>query len=337
MTTKDLVLYQLKTAGEFVSGEEISAKLGVSRAAVNGAVKSLRGDGYVIASVTNKGYHLQGGPERLSAGELLCCLGAERMGQVTVLESLDSTNTYLRNACAAGSARIGDCVVANCQTGGRGRQGRSFTSEKNLGLYMSCVLDPKNVAAEEISQITAWGAVAVQEAIEEVCGVSCQIKWVNDLVWHTLKVCGILTEVVLEGESGRTQSIIMGIGVNVNYEEKDFPLELDGIATSLKLACGHTVSRAKLCGAILQRLDKLCQDFPHNKAQYLVKYRESCAILGKRVGICRGEETRWGTAQAIDPSFGLVVAYDNGQIETVAGGEISVEGFYGTSLAQGQA
>ena len=330
ITTKDYVLYRLKTADGALSGEAISAELKISRAAVNTAVKALKAEGYRIESAPNRGYRLTGGEERLSVGEILPYLAPERAGSVTVLESVTSTNDYLKNLALKGKAVAGDCVIADQQTGGKGRRGRRFASPKGKGLYFSVLLDTKELPAETLAELTAWGAVAAAEAIEEVCGVSPGIKWVNDLVYGTKKLCGILTELSLEAETGRVQSVVMGIGINVNETEKEFPDEIAGIAASLRMICGKTVSRAKLCAALIKSLDRMCLDFPEKKERYLAAYRERCAILGKTVTIEKPDGTLRGKSEAIDDNFRLVVRSGDGTRTTLNSGEVSVKGFYKT-------
>ena len=329
ITTKDYVLYRLKTADGYLSGEEISAERKVSRAAVNTAVKALKAEGYKIESVPNKGYRLTGGEERLSAGEILPYLPRQRAGSLTVLESVTSTNDTLKDLAAKGEAVAGDCVIADHQIGGKGRRGRRFFSPKGKGLYLSFLLDPKELPAGTLAELTAWGAVATAQAIEEVCGVSPGIKWVNDLVYGTKKLCGILTELSLEAETGRVQSVVMGIGINVSGTAAEFPPEIAEIATSLQEICGKTVSRAKLCAAVIEKLDKMCLDFPGKKEQYLAAYRQRCAVLGKTVTIEKPDGTVFGTAQAVDEQFRLSVRLPDGTVQTVSSGEVSVKGFYG--------
>ena len=332
IATRDFVLYLLKKAGDFVSGEEISEQIGVSRAAVNAAVKSLRNDGYQIESVTNKGYRLKGCPPgMLNIGELLPFLDLSRALHVTVLDCVDSTNNYLKQLCSEGKAHPGDCVIANQQTSGRGRAGRQFASPKGTGIYLSYVLDGQSASAKELSEITAWVAVAMQEAIEEACRISCDIKWVNDLVMQTRKIGGILTEMSLEAESHRIQYVITGIGINVNQTEEDFPEALKDMAVSLRMISGNPLNRAALCAAMIKKLDKLCKDFPKERQSYLEKYRKHCAILGKELLFSSGEEEIRAHGLAIDEHFGLVIRKEDGSTDTITGGEAHVRGFYGST------
>ena len=332
IATKDAVLYALKTGGE-LSGEEISRKLGVSRAAVNLAVQALRKEGYGVASATNRGYRLTKAPEKLSVGELLPFLGEERAQRVTVTPSVGSTNTVMRELSFAGKAGAGDVLIALAQTAGRGRLGRSFVSPPETGLYLSyCFGDLSNggepLPAQLVSQLTAWGAVAVRDAIEEACGVRAGIKWVNDLVVDRKKLCGILTELSLEGESGRVRHAVMGIGINVGQTDGDFAPEIADKATSLRIVRGESVPRAPLAAAVIRRLDALALDFPAKRERYLAAYRAACVNLGEVVRFTRGEKTVEGVARDIDDSFGLAVALPDGSVTTVTAGEVSLRGYY---------
>ena len=329
ITTKDHVLYRLRTADGFVSGETLSKELKISRAAVNIAVKALKSEGYEIESVTQKGYRLICGEERLSVGEILSYCKPEKAGNITVYGSVGSTNEVLKELAAKEKATAGDCVIADCQTSGKGRRGRRFVSPKGKGLYFSILLDTKKLPAETLAELTAWGAVATAQAIKDVCGVSCGIKWVNDLVYGTKKLCGILTELSLEAETGRVQSVVMGIGINVNETAEDFPRDLADIATSIREICGEKISRAKLCAALIAHLDDMRRAFPAEKDRYLTAYRDRCAILGKTVTVEKPDGVFSGTAEAIDENFRLTVRWEDGTVETLNSGEVSVKGFYG--------
>lgn len=259
--------------------------------------------------------------ENYCAREIKKHLSCPRSGKITVLESVDSTNTYLKALCRDGSASVGDCVIADSQTGGRGRRGKSFLSKGGVGIYMSVLLSTGNAAPEQISEITAWGAVAVRRAVNRTCNTDCKIKWVNDLVCGNLKICGILTEMTPLGP-------VMGIGINVNGDENSFPPELCGIATTLETVCKKSFDRAKLVAAILEELDALCKKFPHGKEKYLNEYSKNCAVIGKEIMIERENGIKRGRAVGIDGDFGLQVIFSDGERATVTGGDVSVKGFY---------
>ena len=254
---------------------------------------------------------------------------SEKKGRIIHLESIDSTNTYLKELAKRSEANFGDCVIADRQTAGRGRLGRSFSSASGKGIYFSYLLDPKDAVPEDISKITAWGAVAVRDAIYEFCGVDTQIKWVNDLVYGSKKLCGILTEMTFGAESGKIQSVIMGIGINVNHEAEDFPEELREIAASLKMIAGKEIDKNGLILKLREKIDKLNEDFPLKREYYLSEYRKSCAVLNKRIRIIKNGEESLGTALDIDDDFGLIVGFDGENVRTVTEGDVSVRGFYG--------
>ena len=204
----------LLTAGQgsYLSGADISKTLGVTRMAVSNAVRALRESGYEISAVTNRGYCLQTAPDRLTSGDVLGLLTPDRRSTVRVFASVDSTNTYLKREAMNGAPH-GLCAIANEQTAGRGRVGRSFLSRPDCGVYLSMLLRPK-CPPEVCASLTAHTAVAVCLAIERVCGVEPGIKWTNDIVLAGQKICGILTELTLESESSAVDSVVIGIGAN---------------------------------------------------------------------------------------------------------------------------
>ncbi len=325
--TKDQVIAILKKSEGYVSGEEISQTLGISRAAVNSAVKSLRNDGYEILSSTNRGYSLSGSPDKLSTGELLALLPAERFSSVICLDTVDSTNNYLRTLAQSG-APDGQVVVSNMQTGGRGRLGRRFYSPEDKGVYFSMLMRPDTLPAET-SNITAWVAVAMCSAVESACGVRPGIKWVNDLVMNGKKICGILTEMSLESETAHIQHLITGIGINANQTESDFPEDIRHIASSIAAETGLKISRANLTRDMILELDRLRADWPNQKQKYLADYRRDCVTLGKEVRFLRNGTEFIAFAEDIDDSFGLVVRFPDGRRESLTSGEVSVRGLYG--------
>lgn len=259
--------------------------------------------------------------ENYCATQIEKYLSHPRDGKITVLETVDSTNTYLKSLCRDGLARTGDCVIADSQTGGRGRRGKSFVSKGEVGIYMSVLLSTGCAAPEQISEITAWGAVAVLRAVNRICHADCKIKWVNDLVCGNLKICGILTEMTALGP-------VMGIGINVNGDESELSPELQGIATTLESVCKKSFDRTEIIAAVLEELDIMCENFPNGKDEYLNAYTENCAVIGKDIMIERENEIKRGKAVGIDSNFGLRVIFSDGTKETVTGGDVSVKGFY---------
>lgn len=325
--TKKSVLTILRNENDYVSGEKISKLLGVSRAAVNTAVKTLRAEGYEILSSTNKGYYLNAVPDCLSVNELQAYLGEERMQSVMCLDSVDSTNNKIRDLALSG-APDGQLVIANEQYNGRGRRGRDFVSPKDKGVYLSMLFRPDSLPAD-IVEITAWTAVAVNNAIQSVCGMRAGIKWVNDLIFNQRKVCGILTEMSVESESGYVQYIIIGIGMNVNEVETDFPQELRDTATSLSMETNAEYARAQLAAEIIKELDALRSAWPQEKQSFLELYKRDNITIGKEISIVRSSEIKEGMAVSIGEDFSLNVCYKDGSRENLSSGEISILGLYG--------
>ena len=325
--TKDEVYSILKNAQGYVSGEKISSQLGVSRAAVNAAVKTLRKEGYEIASTTNRGYLLVSSPDRLTVGDVMSYLGPERMQTVQILQTTDSTNRRVAELAMNG-APDGLTVVANEQSAGRGRLGRSFHSPKDAGIYFSVLLRPTCEPAE-IVQITTWTAVAIARAVERTTGTRPDIKWVNDLMMGGRKICGILTEMSVESETGTIQYVVVGIGVNVNQEISDFPEELREIAGSIAMAVGHPVRRARLTACMIEEMDKMRMAWPSGREDYLKAYREMCISTGREVLVTdarhTGEFAKHGFCEAVNDDFSLRIRYEDGSYENVSSGEVSVK------------
>ncbi|MBO4898289.1 MAG: biotin--[acetyl-CoA-carboxylase] ligase [Clostridia bacterium] len=320
------VLSRLKNETDFISGEKISEDFGVSRAAVNLAVKALRAEGYDIKSVTNRGYKLIKSPNVLNEGELMSYLSKERMGNVLCLEKVNSTNIYLKEIAAEG-ADAGQVVLADEQSAGRGRLGRRFLSPKGSGLYISYLMRPSVEAPESVS-LTAHAAVAVARAIKTVCGADCGIKWVNDLTLNKKKICGILTELSVEAETGRIQNIVVGIGINVNEKKGSFPAEIKDIATSLYSETGKKVSRAHLAAEVIKELDVLAERNFKDMEAYLSDYRKMSVTIGKDIKVIKGDEVKAGKAVKINDDYTLKVEYDDGTKENLMAGEVSVRGLY---------
>lgn len=326
---KDDVLKLISRERDYISGETISRKLGVSRTAINTAVKALRDDGYEITSTTNKGYLLTNSPDLLSKGAISAYLTDDRSEDLYVYDSVGSTNTVLKDLAANGS-KSGTVVIADHQASGKGRRGRSFESPSGVGIYLSYLLKPQS-GLNRISDLTSWTAVAVSDAIRNAYGLETSIKWVNDLLMNKKKICGILTEVTVEGESGFIDTCIIGIGINVN--ESSFPDELKDIATSISIENGGKIfERAKLAAEIIKSMDKLKDNWPDD-SYYLERYIELNITTGSKITAFPitkdNSQGKSGTALEINEDFSLKVQFDDGSIEDLKSGEVSVRGLYG--------
>ena len=230
-TKKQLLQILSENENRFLSGSELAARLAVSRTAVWKAIGQLRKEGYRISSVQNKGHCLTSGSDVLTAAGVENYLKTQGIS-VRYYREISSTNTVLKTMAAEG-AREGLVLIAEEQTGGKGRMGRRFYSPPGSGLYMSILLRPGTEASRSTG-ITACAAVAVALAIEELSGRPANIKWVNDIYMDKRKVCGILTEASVDCESGLLNYAVVGIGINTLVPAGDFPQELQTIAGSAK-------------------------------------------------------------------------------------------------------
>ena len=317
-------------AGDFLSGEELSRRLGLSRAAIWKAVDALRREGYVIEARTGLGYRLAAVPDAMSEAEIRSFLGRTAVvgRELRCFDTLDSTNIRAKQLAQEG-APDGTVVTADLQTAGRGRMDRSFQSPRGKGVYLTALLRP-NLPPERLLPVTAMAGVAVCDAVEELCGVRPGLKWPNDPVLGGKKLCGILTELSLEGETGRVH-LVLGIGVNVGQRAEDFSPEVAEMATSLSIALGRSVSRPALAAAEIRALDRLyARLLAGDLTADLEAYRRSCVNLGKTVQLISPDGAR-ETARAldIDRDFSLVVRTGTGETKTVRSGEVSVRGMYG--------
>ena len=244
--------------------------------------------------------------------------------QVQVFEEVTSTNTLLKELGRQG-APAGTVLVADRQTGGRGRLGRTFLSPGGVGVYLSALIRP-NCAPTELMHLTCAVAVAMCDAVEAAFGFRPGIKWTNDLVVGTKKLGGILTELGLDPKTGRVSYAVLGIGINCSQLPGDFDESIRDMATSARMVLGKEADRERLIAGMVLALEKMELRSP---AHMLERYRRDCITLGKSVSIVRGDEVRHALALDVDDEGGLVVRYDSGEIGTVTSGEVSVRGLYG--------
>lgn len=334
MTIKDQVLLLLEShRGEFFSGQEIAGKLSVTRAGIWKAVKGLQKEGYAIEAVNNKGYSLQKAPDVLSAayiGQKLKENGIELTVQVE--KKVDSTNNVLKQYAAEGEKR-NMVLLTEKQSAGRGRRGRSFYSPEGTGLYLSLLLHP-DVGPEEGTMLTTLTAVAAAKAIEKTMGEPVQIKWVNDVWLRGRKISGILTEGSASLEEGRLEYVIVGIGINIYEPPGGFPEELKEVAGAVFTShIPRENFRNRLSAEFLISFMKYYENFPSK--DYLEEYRNRLFVIGKRVRIityggasCEdGAQTGREYAQVlgINDACHLQVRYDDGTVEFLSSGEISIK------------
>jgi len=259
--------------------------------------------------------------------EILSRLPAEHPWQdrVHYFSTIGSTNDEARRLARQG-APCGTVLIAETQTGGHGRRGRSFHSPASSGIYLSVILRP-NCAATELMHLTCAAAVAVCDAVERSAGFRPGIKWTNDIVHGKRKLGGILTELGFHLQ-GSVDYAIIGIGLNCSQRLTDFPQEIQEFAGSLEMFSKDPIDRSAVASGIILSLSQLEQTLLTAKDHILRQYRADCITLGKDVLLLRGDEVRYGRALDIDSEGGLIVQFDTGT-ETVNSGEISVRGMYG--------
>lgn len=322
MGTKEALLTLLEAEkGTYFSGEELAEKLSLSRTAVWKAVNSLRGEGYAIDAVRNKGYRLAERTDILSAQGIRkylqpVCAGLE----LAVLPEVGSTNAVVREKAMAGAPE-GCVVIAASQTDGRGRVGRRFFSPAGTGIYMSLLLRPPHASPRQAVKLTTMAAVAACEAIEAVSGEQAQIKWVNDIFVAGKKVSGILTEASFGLEDGFLEYAVLGIGINAYPPPGGFPEELEGIAGAV-FRQPRDDGKNRLAAGFLNRF-MACYSAPE-KSGYAGRYRSRSLVIGREIQVLSPGRSQKAVALDVDEECRLIVQYPDGRVESLSSGEISV-------------
>ena len=239
---------------------------------------------------------------------------------------LDSTNDYLKRNARQGIPH-GTVVIADHQTGGHGRRGRSFLSPEGVGIYMSMLIRP-DCGFQDLMHLTCATAVAMCEAVEAAAGFRPGIKWTNDLVYGKRKLGGILTELGFAPD-GKVDYAIIGIGINCCQQPEDFAPEIRDMAGSLTMAAESPIDRSRVAAAMMDALFRMDAILLTEKAQILDTYRRDCITLNRDVSLVRGEEVRHGFALDVDEEGALIVRFEDGHTQAVNSGEISVRGMYG--------
>lgn len=323
MTKRD-VLTLLRYAGkEPISGEELSAKIGVSRTAVWKHIQALKEEGYQINAHPGKGYYLLKVPDLLLPAEIQQYLSGGKLGSVIEHHyELNSTNERAKELATEGVPE-GVLVVAESQNRGKGRLGRGWFSPEGTGIYLSLIFRP-SLTPEKAPGFTLLGAVALARAVLEVTDLKVGIKWPNDLLVEGKKFAGILTE--MKGEMDRIHSLILGVGINVNTNPEDFPKEIQGNAISLKTVLGRPVSRVQLIGAYLTVLEELYDEYLESGLEPILKaWKEWNITLGQWITVSSGTEKFYGQAIDLDEKGSLIVKDNHGEIRSFISGEVTLK------------
>jgi BirA family biotin operon repressor/biotin-[acetyl-CoA-carboxylase] ligase len=321
---KEILTLLKRKHEDFVSGQDISDRFGVTRTAIWKCINQLKEDGYEIESVSKKGYRLVSSPDILTLEELEPYLKTGSIGRTIFhFDSIESTNSKAKQLADLGEPH-GTLVISEEQTKGRGRLGRTWVSPKYKGIWMSIILRP-NLNPIEAVKLTQTAAAAVVLAAKDL-GLETYVKWPNDIVINHKKVCGILTE--MNAELTRINYVVVGIGINVNINEAEFPDDIKDIATSLRIQTKTTVNRQKLTAGILNNFESLFKKFiDKNDFKASIDIcRENSALIGNEILVIGRENKTLAKALDIDEEGRLLVEYPDGKKEKLISGEVSIRG-----------
>lgn len=332
MSVKSSLLKTLEqNKGCFVSGQELARTLDVSRTSIWKAVKNLKDEGYPIEAVTNKGYMLAE-ESRILSSEAMSKFLDKGIGlsSIRVIDSTDSTNNEAKRMLME-EPGFGKVIFAERQSSGKGRLGRSFSSPPGDSLYASFILKPL-VDVNDSLLVTVAASVAVARSLKKIGAVEDAIlkpgiKWVNDVYLENKKICGILTEAVSDVESGQIQSLILGIGININTDTARYPKELRDQIGILKIPSGRRNQLAAILINEVFRIQDEIMDYSANRLDeplFMDEYREMSTVLCKDIYVIKNDIKLEAKAIDIDNRGGLFVKYKTGETELLNTGEVSI-------------
>lgn len=320
------ILRMLREQSEYVSGQQLCETLGVSRTAVWKVINQLKEEGYQIEAVRNKGYHITGYPDRLSPDEVQSLTETKWAGaKVIYYEETDSTNIRAK-ALAEEGAEHGTLVIAGRQNAGKGRRGRGWISPKGENIYMSILLRPE-FEPSKAPMLTLVMAYSVAQALREKEEINAKIKWPNDVVLHKKKICGILTE--MSAEIDYINHVVIGVGINTNMEQME--AEIAEKATSLKIEEGRTVMRAGLIAQVMKYFEESYEKFMKDGDLSGIKdaYNDMLVNQNRDVRVLEPGNEYDAHAIGINETGELLVKKEDGSLEKIFAGEVSVRGIYG--------
>ncbi len=325
MLTEIIKIFKEKS--DYVSGEEMSKKLGITRAAIWKKVKELRRKGYVIKGSSAKGYRLIKTPE-FSAEELRMIISPESFNkgefigrELVFLESVDSTNTFAMELAEKGSPH-GTIVIADKQTKGKGRLGRTWVSPPKSNIYMSAIMRPE-IGPKDATLLTVMAAVACAEGIKNSSGLDVRIKWPNDLVVYDKKLGGILTE--MKSDPDRILFAVVGIGINVNAGLRNFPPDIRDTATSVKKELGKAQSRTAVVAEILKSMNRWHDILAkEGKRPLIEEWKRRLTTLGRKVRVFVGSESLTGIAEDVDGEGLLILRLPSGAARKISSGDVTM-------------
>ncbi|TZE81572.1 biotin--[acetyl-CoA-carboxylase] ligase [Calorimonas adulescens] len=314
----------MEKRGKYISGEELSSILGITRTAVWKRINALRERGFDIKAETKNGYMLQQAPDLLLPDLVGFYLKTDVLGrEIVYYDSIGSTNEVAKGL-AIGNCDEGTIVVAEEQVSGRGRISRGWYSPKFEGIYCSIILKP-SVPISEIPKLTQLIGLGIARALQKR-GINPLIKWPNDIVVNGKKVCGILTEMAAEMDA--VHYVITGFGLNVN--NRRIPGEISSIATSLYLESGEEFYRPELLASILKEIEIIYTAYKGGDYNgFISEVKSMSATIGRKVRVINGRMEYTGTAVDILPSGALLIEHDDGELTEAQAGDVSVRGVMG--------
>jgi BirA family biotin operon repressor/biotin-[acetyl-CoA-carboxylase] ligase len=314
--------YFTANPNQYISGEQLSEQLGISRSAVWKHIKRLRNDGYTFEAIPRKGYKLLHAPPQLDIETIEQHIKHECSfsWNINFFKEADSTQNLAHQAAKRGE-EAGYVVIAEQQLAGRGRMGKSWHSPAGKGIWMSFIIKP-SIPLAFMPQLTLLTAVVLCRAIQSVTGIKAGIKWPNDLLIKGKKVSGILLETSAEDE--RIQNIVAGVGISVNLLESDYPQELRDKATSLRIESGKDVSREQLITAFFKEFEYWYQLYLEQGFAPIKLLWEALSVtLQQKVSMNTPKGAIEGIAEGLDDFGALIVKLPDGTITKLYSGEIS--------------
>jgi BirA family biotin operon repressor/biotin-[acetyl-CoA-carboxylase] ligase len=315
------IVNRLRESSRYLTGQELAAACGAGPIEIAGLIADLRLRGYRIDDVPGEGYRLVASPDLVTGAEIRAALAGRLLGrQVSAHAGVGSTNDVAL-ALARQGAPEGTLVVAEAQTAGRGRLGRSWESRPGLGLWFSVVLRP-DIEARRSCVISLIAALGVALTLRDRYGIPAAVKWPNDVMVRRSKICGILAEG--EFKEGKVGAVVLGVGLNVGHGRDDFTQGLGTGATSIKLETGRGPRRVEVLADVLAAIEgqylRLGREGFGNQRRELIGLS---SLIGHVVRVATGEWEVEGTAIDIGDDGALVLRTDSGHLRSIVAGDVT--------------
>jgi len=307
---------------EYISGELLAQKLGISRVAVWKQIQKIKKMGYRIASEKNLGYCLISRPDILLPQEIQNNLSTSYIGKnIYYFPELESTNIMAKEKALLGAKKIneGTVIIAEEQSAGKGRLGRKWFSPRG-GIWLSIILFPQ-LLPSYIPRITLMTAVVLVKAIEICTQIKAQIKWPNDILVNEKKICGILTE--MNAELDLINWVVVGVGINVNIDYQNFPRDIQEKTTSLKEIEKKEISRVRLVQVFFKEFEKYYEILKNKEFSFILReWKIYSHTLGKKINVDMGDQIISGEAVDINEIGALILKKESGKLIEIISGTV---------------